>query len=145
LKLTRDSEYVIIKDARKTQREDLTDAELLKWSTPSFANYLSKRAITKKLAKPAGFPTDTTTTTTIPEKNPVAAKKGVTTDLKRKVMAANKNKAPEKGIKITVGAGGMIPKVAAPDQKMVGELNANENAVMIAEAINTNNDEELAR
>jgi hypothetical protein len=27
------------------------------------------------------------------------------TDLKRKVMAANKNKAPEKGIKITVGAG----------------------------------------
>jgi len=111
LKLTRDSEYVIIKDARKTQREDLTDAELLKWSTPSFANYLSKRAITKKFAKPAGFPTDTITTP-VPDKKPVAAKTGVTTDLKRKVMAANKHKAPEKGIKITVGGGGgMIPKV----------------------------------
>jgi hypothetical protein len=115
LKLTRDSEYVIIKDARKTNREDLTEAELAKWSTPSFANYLSKRAITKKFAKPAGFPTDTTTT--VPDSKPVVPKKvgGTTTDLKRKVMAANKNKAPEKGIKITVGAGGMVPKVALPD------------------------------
>jgi hypothetical protein len=113
LKLTRDSEYVIIKDARKTNREDLTEAELAKWSTPSFANYLSKRAITKKFAKPAGFPTDTTTTA--PDSKPVAPKKvGTATDLKRKVMAANKNKAPEKGIKITVGAGGMVPKVV-PD------------------------------
>jgi hypothetical protein len=115
LKLTRDSEYVIIKDARKTNREDLTEAELAKWSTPSFANYLSKRAITKKFAKPAGFPTDTTTT--VPDSKPAVAPKkvgGTTTDLKRKVMAANKNKAPEKGIKITVGAGGMVPKVV-PD------------------------------
>jgi hypothetical protein len=94
----------------------LTEAELLKWSTPSFANYLSKRAITKKFAKPAGFPTDTTTA--VPEKMAVAAKTGVNTDLKRKVMAANKNKAPEKGIKITVGAGAMIAKGSsvAPDQ-----------------------------
>ena len=115
MKLTRDSEYVIIKDARKTQREDLTEAELLKWSTPSFANYLSKRAITKKFAKPAGFPTDTTTA--VPEKKAVAAKTGVNTDLKRKVMAANKNKAPEKGIKITVGAGAMLAmgSSVAPD------------------------------
>jgi len=142
LKLTRDSEYVIIKDARKTQREDLTDAELLKWSTPSFANYLSKRAITKKFAKPAGFPTDTTTTS-VSDKKPVAPKTGVTTDLKRKVMAANKHKAPEKGIKITVGAGGgMVPKVAVEQKKMDIDEAA---AVMIGEVMDTNNDEELAR
>ncbi len=108
MKLTKDSEIVIIKDARKTQREDLTEEELLKWSTPSFANYLSKRAITKKFAKPpAGFTTDTTTTEPVPVKKPaITGAKGGVTDLKRKVMAANKNKAPERGIKITVGAGG---------------------------------------
>ena len=107
MKLTRDSEYVIIKDARKTQREDLTEAELLKWSTPSFSNYLSKRAITKKFAKPVGVTTDTTTPA--PEKKP--AKAGGVTDLKRKVMAANKNNPVEKGIKITVGGGsGILPK-----------------------------------
>ena len=114
MKLTKDSEIVIIKDARKTQREDLTEEELLKWSTPSFANYLSKRAITKKFAKPpAGFTTDTTTTEPVPVKKPAVKTVGVT-DLKRKVMAANKNKAPERGIKITVGAGGgglLGPKV----------------------------------
>lgn len=114
MKLTKDSEIVIIKDARKTQREDLTEEELLKWSTPSFANYLSKRAITKKFAKPpAGFTTDTTTTEPVPVKKPAAKTVGAT-DLKRKVMAANKNKAPERGIKITVGAGGgglLGPKV----------------------------------
>lgn len=121
MKLTKDSEIVIIKDARKTQREDLTELELLKWSTPSFANYLSKRAITKKFAKPAGFTTDTTTT--VPKKKPAAAKGGVT-DLKRKVMAANKNKAPERGIKITVGAGNIMekgPKIAVSSDEHMKE------------------------
>jgi len=48
LKITRDSEYIIIRDVRKPIREDLTEEELAKWSTPSFNNYLSKRAVTKK-------------------------------------------------------------------------------------------------
>ena len=48
LKITRDSEYIIIRDGRKPIREDLTEEELAKWSTPSFNNYLSKRAVTKK-------------------------------------------------------------------------------------------------
>ena len=51
LKITRDSEYIVIRDARKNIREDLTEEELAKWTTPSFNNYLSKRAITKKVTK----------------------------------------------------------------------------------------------
>lgn len=60
-------------------------------------------------------------------------------------MAANKHKAPEKGIKITVGAGGgMVPKVAV-EQKTMNELLANEVVSLTVDGIDTNNDEELAR
>ena len=56
LKITRDSEIVIVKDARKVVREDLTEEELQLWGTPSFLNYLSKRAVVKKAAKPVVKP-----------------------------------------------------------------------------------------
>jgi hypothetical protein len=40
-----------VRDGRKQVREELTQEELDKWSTPSYNNYLQKRAITKKFTK----------------------------------------------------------------------------------------------
>ena len=92
IKINRDSDYIIIKDSRMNVREDLTEEEMSKWSTPSYVTYLSKRVVKPK-----------------PTMKPVAAKASgpklsnstdIKVDLKRKMMDARKNKAPEKGIKI---------------------------------------------
>ena len=91
MKITKDSDYVIVKDARKPVREDLTEVELQKWGTPSFLNYLSKRVLTKKIAgKPSSDPLT---------KKPV----GIRSELKRKTAVDGRPK--EKGIKIMVGQG----------------------------------------
>jgi hypothetical protein len=105
LKITRDSEIVIVKDARKVVREDLTEEELLLWGTPSFLNYLSKRAVVKKAAKPIVKPKGPSAAED-EQGAAVSRKPGVfKVDLKRKMMQANKNRPVEKGIKITIGSG----------------------------------------
>jgi hypothetical protein len=79
-------------------REDLTEEEMKKWSTPSFLNYLSKRSHIPK--RPAvGVTKGVNKTTGLSSANAKDAK----TEIKRKVMASRANKAPEKGIKIMVG------------------------------------------
>ena len=52
MKITRDSDVVIVKDSRITVREDLSEEELLRWATPSFLTYLKKRALAVKVSKP---------------------------------------------------------------------------------------------
>lgn len=90
---------MIIKDARKTLREDLTEQELAAWSTPGFLNYLSKRALTKS----------TTTSTSRPggqkpvkTGSSIRGAAGGLSELKRKTGGVG-NRQLEKGIKINVG------------------------------------------
>lgn len=90
---------MIVKDGRKVAREDLTQEELDKWGTPSFLNYLSKRVLTKKTGAAAAATVKKTVTGSA-----IRSAAGTGTELKRKVMAANKNKPVEKGIKIHIGA-----------------------------------------
>lgn len=101
MKIAKDGEYIIVKDGRKigTKEDNLTQEELDKWGTPSFLNYLSKRAVVKKAA-PVIKPT---VQAGAGEAKPVAIKDSVL--LKRKIAAANKNMPVQKGIKITVGLG----------------------------------------
>ena len=93
LKISRDSDFIIIKDQRKLIREDLTQEELEKWGTPSFLNHLSKRASKPKPAssglKAAGTTSEKTS--------------GIKADIKRKLPPNRFQKPPEKGIKIIVG------------------------------------------
>ncbi|CDW75353.1 ubiquitin carboxyl-terminal hydrolase [Stylonychia lemnae] len=95
VKISKDSDYIIIKDSRKFVREDLTEEEMQKWSTPSYVTYLSKRTVKPK-----------------PAPKPIGAKSGggiakstadAKIEIKKKVMASRANRPLEQAIKINVG------------------------------------------
>eukprot|EP00347_Sterkiella_histriomuscorum_P024007 403332628 len=119
IKINKDSDLIIIKDSRRTVREELTEEEMKKWSTPSFVTYLSKR-----VSKPKPSTTITNKIGGVGAKSGTTSKTGTDAkiDIKRKMIEARKNKAPEKGIKIQVGAPQQFQQQQQQDQQKQEDL-----------------------